>query len=111
MHDRILVIVATSDRAKAQTALMYATNARKHGWLADVKLVFFGPSEGLLLDDEDLQVMLRDFQELAGAPAACQALSDRDGQSDGLRELGVEVRFVGSYVSDLIKQGYVPLVW
>jgi len=111
MSDRILVIIATAERAKAHTGAMYAVNALKHGWLADVKLVFFGPAEGLLLEDEDLQVYLRDYQELSGEPVACRFLADRDGQSDGLRELGVRVTYVGSLVSDLIKEGYVPLVW
>ncbi len=111
MHDRVLIIIATGERAKAQTGLMYATNACKYSWFTDVQVVFFGPAEGLLLEDEDLQVMLHDFQELAEPVAACKFLADRDGQSEGLTALGVQVKYVGSLVSDYIKQGYVPLIW
>jgi hypothetical protein len=44
-------------------------------------------------------------------PVACRFLADRDGQSDGLRELGVEVEYVGPLISGLIKDGYAPMVW
>ena len=39
MSSKLLVIVATSDKEKAQTALMYAKNAMKRGWLDDVKVL------------------------------------------------------------------------
>jgi hypothetical protein len=111
MNDKILVIIGTAERAKAQAGAMYAVNALKYEWLGDVKLVFFGPAEGLLLDDEDLQVMLRDYQQLAGEAVACRFLADRDGQSEALKELGVQVEYVGPLISGLIKRGYVPMVW
>ena len=55
MNDKVLVIIATAERAKAQAGAMYAVNARKYGWLDDVKLYFFGPAEGLLLEDEEVE--------------------------------------------------------
>jgi len=116
MNDRVVVIIADADAAKACTGLMYAANALKHGWLADVKVVVFGPAENTLLADEDMQEMLREFQRQAEAhggeaATACRFLSDRDGLSDELGALGLDVRYVGSHVSDLIKAGYVPMVW
>ena len=111
MNDKVLVIIGTAERAKAQAGTMYALNCRKYEWLSDVKLFFFGPAEGLLLDDEDLQVMVHDFRQLAGEPVACRFLADRDGQSDALKELGVQVEYVGPLISGLIKAGYVPMVW
>ena len=41
MNDRVVVIISTADRGKAQTGAMFAVNGLKHGWLADVKLFFF----------------------------------------------------------------------
>jgi len=111
MNDKVLVIIGTAERAKAQAGAMYAVNALKHKWLAEVKLYFFGPAEQLLLDDEDLQVLLHDYQELKGEPVACRFLAERDGQADGLKELGVAVEYVGPLISGLIRDGYVPMVW
>lgn len=44
-------------------------------------------------------------------PVACKYLADRDGQSDRLADLGVDVQYVGPLISDAIKEGYVPLIW
>ncbi len=44
-------------------------------------------------------------------PIACKFLSDRDGISDKLEELGVNVEYVGSLISGYIEEGYVPLVF
>ena len=52
MTSKILVIIATSDREKVLTALMYARNTISQNWLDDVKVMFFGPSENLLVEDQ-----------------------------------------------------------
>lgn len=111
MSDRVLVIVGTGERDKALAGTMYAVNALKYGWLADVKLVFFGPSERLLPADEDLQEMVLEFHRHEGTALACRYIADRDGQSEGLAALGVEVTYVGEEISNLIRDGYIPLVW
>lgn len=38
-------------------------------------------------------------------------VNDREGTDGGLADLGVAVEYVGQPISDLIKDGYVPLVW
>jgi hypothetical protein len=44
-------------------------------------------------------------------PIACKFLSDKSGASDKLEELGFNVEYVGSLISDSIKEGYVPMVF
>ncbi|MGD2141968.1 MAG: hypothetical protein PVH79_00640 [Candidatus Bathyarchaeota archaeon] len=110
MSPKLLVIVATGDKEKAQTALMYAGNAIKRGWLDDVKVVFFGPSETLLTKDDTLMDQAREIAEKGGS-FACKYISDRDGISSKIEKLGVRVEYVGSIISDFIKEGYIPMVW
>ncbi|MBE0567918.1 MAG: hypothetical protein IH621_18335 [Krumholzibacteria bacterium] len=111
MHDRIIVIIATAEAAKARTGAMYALNAMKHGWLADVKLVLFGPAELLFLDDPEFQDLVIQFMHVAKTPLACRYLSDRQGSSERLRDLGLDVQFVGAPISEAIREGYLPMVW
>jgi hypothetical protein len=117
MSEKIVVIIGTAERAKALAGTMYAVNATKYGWLKDVKLVFFGPSEALLLEDEDLQEMVMEYHRHEGTALACKYVADRapaDGGtpvSDGLTALGVEVTYVGEKISRLIRDGYAPMVW
>jgi hypothetical protein len=110
MTDKVLVIIATGDKAKALTGLMYAKNALKREWLEDVKIVYFGPSERLMVEDADVASAAIEVANL-GEAYACKAISDRENISEKIDDMGVRVEYVGSIISDYVKQGYVPMVW
>lgn len=110
MASRILVIISTAEKAKALTGIMYAINAQKNKWVDEVKVVFFGPFENLLCEDDD--VVKAASQLLAyETPIACKFLSDRDKISGRLEDFGFKVDYVGSMISALIEEGYVPMVF
>lgn len=111
MSDKVVVIIGTGESEKARTGAMYAINALKHGWMEEVKLIFFGPGEKLLLEDEVLQAFVRDYQAMEETVIACKFIADRDGLDEGISQLGVQVIYVGQLISDLIKEGYTPMVW
>jgi len=110
MSSKLLIIIATGDREKALTGLMYAKNSIKYGWIETVKVMFFGPSENLLVSDTDVA---NSAAELANydQPIACKFLSDRDGISERIERMGIVVDYVGAIISDLINEGYTPMVW
>jgi hypothetical protein len=110
MSSKLLVIIATREKEKALTGLMYARNAMKRSWLEDVKVVFFGPSERLIVQDEQVADEVKDIA-LLGETFACKAISDMEGFSEEVEKLGVKVEYVGSVISNLIKEGYLPMVW
>ncbi len=110
MSEKILVIIASGDREKVLTALMYAKNTIKYGWLEDVRVIFFGPSENLLVGDTDVSSSAKELANF-GKPVACKFLSDRDAVSERIESLGITVDYVGSMIADLIKDGYTPMVW
>ena len=110
MGSKLLVIIATGEREKAIAGLMYTRNVLKYKWLDDVKLVFFGPSEKLATVDDKVAWFIKEISA-KGDCFACQAISDKGGVSEKLREIGVKVEYVGSFVSDAIKEGYLPMVW
>jgi hypothetical protein len=110
MASKILVIISTAEKEKALTGIMYAVNAQKNKWVDSLKVIFFGPFENLVCRDEEAAAaasQLLDYE----TPIACKFLSDRDGISDKLDELGIDVQYVGSLISNSIKEGYVPLVF
>jgi hypothetical protein len=110
MTPKLLVIVSTAEKEKAATGMLYATNAIKNGWLADVKVCFFGPFEKLAATDPEVQEWVKGLNEHQAA-VACKFISDRHGVSDKLLELGVHVEYIGELVSHYIKDGYVPMVF
>jgi len=105
-----LVIIGTGDKDKASAGLMYTRNAIKYKWLEHVKVVFFGPSEQLAAYDDGVRNMAKEVATMTDC-FACQAISDDRGVSENLAEIGVKIEYVGTVISDLVKEGYVPMVW
>jgi hypothetical protein len=110
MTSKVLVIIASGNPDKALAGMMYARNAIVHEWMEDVQVVFFGPSEELLSSNEQVAksaAALADVTE----PLACKYISDQKETSEDISGLGIGVKYVGTVVSDFIKDGYVPMVW
>jgi len=110
MSSKVMVILSTAEKDKALTGIMYAKNAQKNKWVDDVRVIFFGPFENLVCDDDEViqaASELLDYQ----TPIACKFLSDQSGASDRLEELGFHVEYVGALISDSIKAGYIPMVF
>ena len=110
MSSKVLVIIASADREKILTALMYARNTIAYKWLDDVKVMFFGPSEKLLAEDAEIAAEASAIADV-GEAIACKFLSDRDGTSKTISDLRVNVEYVGTIIADLLKDGYTPMVW
>ena len=111
MANKIVVIISSSDAGKARTGAMYAINALKNGWMEDVKIILFGPAQDLLLVDAELQHYIKEYQTMEETAVACKYISDRDKKSEELSAMGIKVEYVGKMISDLIHDGYLPMVW
>ena len=108
---RILVIISTSDVDQALAGLMYATNALKYGWVEDVELIFFGPVERHIASGNKRIInAIMEFSKHKKKPLACKRIAELGGYIDKLEEK-IETVYVGSKVSELIKKGYMPMVF
>ncbi len=110
MDQKVLIVISTSEKEKALTGVLYATNVLKNEWLNDVRLCFFGPFEALLAEDKEVQQWVAQLVEYQ-VPVACKFISDSHGVSEKLSQLGIEVEYVGKIISDYIKEGYIPMVF
>jgi len=106
----VLVIISTAEKEKALTGIMYAVNAIKNQWVDDLKVIFFGPFENLLGEDPEVTAAAAQLLEYQ-KPTACRFLSDRDGISEKLEKLGMDVDYVGAIISSYIADGYAPMVF
>lgn len=110
MSSKLLVIISTGDNEKALTGMIHAHRSMTEGWMDDVKVIFFGPSEGLLIRDVSIAGIAQQICE-AEKPTACKFIADRDGISEKIEQLGLKVDYVGPIISNYIKDGYVPMVF
>ena len=111
MEGKLVIIISTSDVKKARTGAMYAINALKHSWMEEVKIFFFGPAQDLLLEDDELQNYMKEYESMEELAVACKYISDRDQKSEQICKLGIKVEYVGKMISDYINEGYSPMVW
>jgi hypothetical protein len=110
MSSKLLVVIATGENEKALTGLMYASRTLSEGWMDKVKVIFFGPSERLLVKDKRIAQAAKEISDVE-KPIACKFISDREGISEKIEDCGVKVDYVGTIISELIKDGYVPMVF
>jgi len=91
--------------------MMYAVNALNNNWMEDVKIIFFGPAQELINKDSELQRYLKDYQNEEKNAVVCKYIADRDNAAKQAETLNMDVKYVGELISDLIKEGYTPMVW
>jgi hypothetical protein len=109
---KLLVIWSSADREVAlHNVFMYTHNARKNGWWDEIRLLLWGPSDRLLAQDEELQAGIRAMQADGIEVIACKACSDRLGVTEALEELGVNVFYVGTALTEMLKTGWKTLTY
>ena len=90
---------------------MYAYNAKKNGWWDEVRFVVWGPSSLLLSVDKELQDYIKKMKDEGIIVEACKACADMYGVSDKLASLGIEVKYMGKPITDMLKSGYVSMTF
>ncbi len=104
--DHLLIVWTSGDPDVAHKMLfMYAFNAQKNGWWDQITLLVWGSSAKLSSEDEDIQASLKRMKEQGVELLACKGCADQYGVSSKLEELGIEVKYTGTYLTDFIKSG------
>lgn len=100
-----LVVLWTSDDAEVakKMVFMYTYNAKRYGWWKDITFIIWGPSSKLLSEDTELQHYLKKMKEEGIKLKACKACADEYGVSEKLTKLGVDVKYMGTALTEYIK--------
>ena len=109
---RLAVIWSSGDPEVAnKVCFMYTHNAKRAKWFDEVTLIVWGPSAKLLATNKELQTEIKSMLTDGVRVQACQACSDSYGVSDQLRSLGIEVKYMGKPLTDILKQGWKVLTF
>ncbi len=71
----------------------------------------WGPSSKLLSVDEELQAAVAEMEEAGVELVACKACADSYGVSGKLEELGVEVKYMGAPLTEMLKGDWVVVTF
>ena len=109
---KLAVVWTSGDPEVAHNVcFMYAHNAKKRGWFDEVVLIVWGPSSKLLAEDKSLQDKLRAMAADGVKLQACKACADSYGVSDPLEKLGVEVKYMGMPLTEMLQSGWKVLTF
>ena len=111
MTDKLAVILASGDPKVLEMGLIYARNTAKQGWMSEVKLYLFGPSEVATATDPELQKTVKEIMSEGTIPLACKRCSDKYNVTELLAEIGCNVEYIGAPISEAVREGYIPMVW
>jgi len=109
---RLLVVWTSGDKEVAvKMVYMYTLNAKKQGWFDEVRFLIWGPSSRLLAEDGELQDYLKRMKEAGVEPVACKACADMYGVSGILEGLGVDVKYMGKPLSDMLESDWIAITF
>ena len=109
---QLAVVWASGDVEVAEkVCLMYTHNASLQGWFDEVVLIVWGPSAKLLSENVILQEKVTKMIADGVKLEACRACANMYGVSDQLSALGIEVKGMGSVLSNYLKEGWKVLTF
>jgi len=109
---KLLVIWTSSDKDVAEKMVfMYTYNAKKNGWWDEVRFLIWGPSSKLLSNDNDLQNYLAKMKETGVELLACKACADMHDVTEKLEKMGVDVKYMGVPLTNMLKSGWVTMTF
>jgi len=112
MATKVLVVLSSGDREVAlEVGLVYPLNAAKNKWMDEVRVIIFGPAEKVAAYSQEVQERLKELQEAGVEIMACKWCADRMNITGILEEAGIKVVYVGSIISQLLKDGWASLTF
>ncbi|MHC4069986.1 MAG: DsrE family protein [Planctomycetota bacterium] len=94
-----------------KVCFMYTHNAKKQQWFDEVVLIVWGPSSRLLAGDKELAAKVKAMMADGVTVQACKACADLYGVADDLSALGIEVKYMGQPLSDMLKTDWKVLTF
>jgi hypothetical protein len=102
--DTLAVLWTSGDPDVAlKMVFMYVNVAAKNSWWKEISLIIWGPSSKLTSENIDIQKKIEKMQKSGVKVEACKACADQYGVSDKLIELGIEVKYMGKPLTEILK--------
>lgn len=105
-RSKLLVVWSTDNKVTAlHLVFMYTVNSRLKKWWDDVVLLIWGASSLLSAHDSEVRDRIAQAREAGVRVIACKGCAEKLGVVEDLETLGVEVFYVGEFLSEWLKSG------
>ncbi len=104
--EHLYILWTNSDLVTAdKMVFMYARNGLEKGWWEEVTIVIWGSTAKLAGENGDIQNKLKELIAAGVHVSACKACADQLGVTQALIRLGIEVKYWGQPLTEIIKSG------
>jgi len=104
LQEKLLIVWSSADREVAlNMLLMYTGNAQRNHWWEHITLLIWGPSQRLVMDDDEIRGTISELRQLGIRIIACKACADKYGYAGTLTDLGIEVFGTGPTLTSWLK--------
>lgn len=104
---KVLIWLTSGERSKLMPGLMWGVNAKRRGWVDEVRIVVFGDSQTTIAHDDELFSMV---QELEGT-LFCRHVAESQGTVAELEAKGANVVYVGESIAKAMAEGFTVLTF
>ena len=109
---KLLVVWTSGNRDVAlKMVFMYTYNAKLNVWWDEVQLLVWGPSSKLLSVDTELQEYVKKMKDAGIILTACKACADSYGVSESLQNMGIDVKYMGVPLTEMLKTGWKTITF
>jgi hypothetical protein len=106
MNEDLYVLWTTGDPDTAEHMVcMYTHNGLKQGWWKNVTLIIWGASAKLAAENSKIQMRLKEMMDDGVYVSACRACAERLNAAEALEKMGVDVKYWGQPLTDILKTG------
>ncbi len=105
MQKTHLYVLWTNDNpvTAEKMVFMYTINSLVHGWWEKVTLIVWGATTKLVGENADIQKKIKEALDAGVYITACKACADQLGVTETLKQLGVEVKYWGMPLTEILK--------
>lgn len=82
---------------------MYSYNAKKREWWDEINIIVWGATAKLVAENEKIQELVKQSQSEGVTFQACKACAQEFDAVEKLEDIGMEVIFMGTPLTDIIK--------
>ncbi len=92
--------VLTSDKM----VMMYAINGKIHHFWEDITIIIWGATAKLVSENTLIQEKIKQALHVGVHVSACKACADQLGVTHTLEELGIELKYWGEGLTEILKE-------
>ena len=104
--DKLYILWTNADVTTSEKMVfMYATNSLLNRWWQDVTVIIWGATARLAAENGLIREKIAEATQAGVFFTACKACADQLGVSDELSGQGIELKYWGVGLTELIKEG------